>query len=260
MSTAANNTIDVQDLRSKVQSMYTQVALQPQAGFHFELGRELALKLGYQANELESVPPEAVESFAGVGYHFDLANIQPGESVLDLGSGSGMDVFIASRKVGSSGAVVGLDMTDAQLGKSEALAKRDGFTNVTYQKGYLEKLPFAGASFDLIISNGVINLCAEKFEVFREMARVLKPGGRFAISDILTEKQLTDNIVCDTALWASCIGGATQQDVFRQYLSDAGFTVSEWRDNPEYHFISRSAQGATRDFGVKSASIAAVKS
>lgn len=259
MSTLTSPSIDVEELHAKVQAMYEQVAREPHQRFHFELGRDLALKLGYLQEELNGIPTSAVDSFAGVGYHFDLADVRPGQRVLDLGSGSGMDAFIAGTKVGSSGAIIGLDMTDAQLEKARMLADQHGYAHVSFVKGYLENLPFDSGTFDVVISNGVINLCADKGTVFREIARVLRPGGRFAISDILTEKPLTDNIVCDTTLWAACIGGATQQDQFREYVEEVGFTILEHRDNPEYQFISRSAQGATRDFGVKSSSISAIR-
>jgi ubiquinone/menaquinone biosynthesis C-methylase UbiE len=251
--------IDVDQLRDKVKVMYTAVATSPQQTFHFETGRALAERLGYPTVELDEVPAEAIESFAGVGYHLGLAGIGAGERVVDLGSGAGMDAFLAARHAGSQGEVVGIDMTDEQLTKARHLAQRAGIANARFERGYIEDAPVDDASTDVVISNGVINLCRDKAAVFREIARLLKPGGRMAISDIVTEHQLTEAIVCDVNLWASCIGGAMQQDDYRRAIERAGLRVDTVRDNPEYRFISDSAQGATETFGVKSISLLAIR-
>jgi SAM-dependent methyltransferase len=250
--------VDVDELRGKVKVMYRAVAEAPDGEFHFEMGRALAERLGYPGGELDGVPPESVESFAGVGYHLGLASIAAGERVVDLGSGSGMDAFLAARHA-ADGEVVGVDMTDEQLAKARRLAARDGYANVRFEQGYIEDAPIADASVDVVISNGVINLCDDKAAVFREIARMLKPGGRMAMSDIVTERQLTEAIVCDVNLWASCIGGAMQEDDYRRAIEDAGLEVRTARDNPQYEFISDSAQGATETFGVKSISVLASK-
>jgi SAM-dependent methyltransferase len=251
--------VDVDELREKVKVMYRAVATAPSGTFHFEMGRGLAQRLGYPADDLDQVPAEAIESFAGVGYHLGLAEIVAGERVVDLGSGSGMDAFIAALRAGSTGEVVGVDMTDEQLAKARRLGDRDGFTGVRFEQGYIENAPVDAGWADVVVSNGVINLCNDKAAVFREIARMLAPGGRMAISDIVTEHQLTEAIVCDVNLWASCIGGAMQQDDYRQAIESAGLEVQEIRENPAYEFISDSAQGATKTFGVKSVSVLAVK-
>ena len=251
--------VDVDELRDKVKVMYRAVAEAPHGEFHFEMGRTLAERLGYPADELDAVPPEAIESFAGVGYHLGLAAIEAGERVVDLGSGSGMDAFLAARHAGSAGEVIGIDMTDEQLTKARRLAQRDGHTNTRFEKGYIEAVPVADGSVDVVISNGVINLCDDKLAVFSEIARMLKPGGRLAISDIVTERQLTEAIVCDVNLWASCIGGAMQEDDYRNAISRAGLELRTLQANPQYHFISDSAQSATETFGVKSVSVLATK-
>lgn len=251
--------VDISELRDKVKAMYKAVAEEPHGTFHFEMGRDLARRLGYPAGDLDGLPPEAVESFAGVGYHLGLAAIAPGERVVDLGSGSGMDLFLAARQAGAGGAVIGIDMTDEQIAKSRRLAARDGYTTVRLEQGYIENTPVADGWADVIISNGVINLCDDKAAVFREIARILKPGGRTAISDIVTERQLTEAIVCDVNLWASCIGGAMQQQDYRRAIEDAGLQLRDVRENPRYHFISDSARGATTTFGVKSISLLAAK-
>lgn len=252
--------VDVDELRAKVKVMYRAVATEPSGTFHFEMGRGLAQRLGYPADDLDRVPREAIESFAGVGYHLGLADIAAGDRVVDLGSGSGMDAFIAAVRAGSTGEVIGVDMTDEQLAKARGLGKRDGFTTVCFEQGYIEQAPVAAGWADVVVSNGVINLCDDKAAVFREIARILAPGGRMAISDIVTEHQLTEAIVCDVNLWASCIGGAMQQDDYGRAIESAGLTVQALVENPEYEFISDSAQGATKTFGVKSVSILAVKS
>lgn len=252
-------TIDVEGLRDKVKTMYRAVADEPHGTFHFEMGYDLAARLGYPTGQLDQVPSEAIESFAGVGHHLALAALQPGDRVVDLGSGSGMDAFLAARQVGDGGEVVGIDMTDAQLAKSRRLAERDGYTNIRFEKGYIENAPVADGFATVVISNGVINLCSDKGAVFREIARMLGPGGRLAISDIVTEHQLTEAIVCDVNLWASCIGGAMQQDDYRSAIEAAGLSIDTVQENPQYRFISDSAQGATRTFGVKSVSILATK-
>ena len=251
--------INVEELRSKVRNVYQQVALDPRAEFHFETGRALAERLGYAPGDLDRVPSEAVDSFAGVGFHIDLAGLRRGERVLDLGSGSGMDTFVAALHVGVTGDVSGLDMTAEQLTKARSLASEHGFDQVSFIRGYIEELPLEDASVDVVISNGVINLAADKAAVFREVARVLRPGGRMAISDIVTEKELTENIVCDTSLWAACIGGAAQEDRYRGMIDAAGLAVRSTRANPHYAFLSKSAQGASREFGVKSVSLLATK-
>jgi SAM-dependent methyltransferase len=251
--------VDVAELRDKVKVMYRAVAEEPQGEFHFEMGRALAERLGYPAGELDAVPSEAIESFAGVGYHLGLAAIAAGDTVVDLGSGAGMDTFLAARQCGLAGEIVGVDMTDEQLAKARSLAARDGLTNVRFERGYIEEAPVPDSVADVVISNGVINLCDDKAAVFREIARILKPGGRLAMSDIVTERQLTEAIVCDVNLWASCIGGAMQEDDYRRAIEDAGLEVNTVQANPQYRFISDSAQGATDEFGVKSVSVLASK-
>lgn len=250
---------DPQELESRVKAMYREVAENPHGEFHFEMGRALAERLGYHPADLDRIPAEAIESFAGVGYHLDLASPAEGEALLDLGSGSGMDTFIAALRVGARGKVIGVDMTDAQRAKAGRLRDAHGFTQVSFVKGYIEDVPQPDASIDIVISNGVINLSADKPAVFREVARVLKPGGRFAISDIVTETPLPAGITCNPTLWAACIGGAAQQDDYRQLIEAAGLRVREMIDNPAYRFISDNAQAASRKYGVKSVCILAEK-
>lgn len=257
MESVITKKLDTTELERKVKKMYSHVALNPTGEYHFEMGRGLAEKLGYEKTDLDRIPAAAIESFAGVGYYFDLANLKEGEHVLDLGSGSGMDVFVAAIKVGTTGHVYGVDMTDEQLEKSERLRRENIFNNVSFHRGYIEKLPFADSSFDVVISNGVINLSPDKPKVFSEVARVLKPKGRMAIADIVTDKQLPENITCNSTLWAACIGGASQQDDYRNAIEKPGMEVQYVKTNEAYGFISKSAKGASKEYGVKSVSLIA---
>jgi ubiquinone/menaquinone biosynthesis C-methylase UbiE len=259
MTAAATVALDTKDLEAKVKAMYRRVAEDPHGEFHFEMGRALAERLGYPPVDLNHVPPEAIESFAGVGYCFDLAGLREGETVVDLGSGSGMDTFVAAFKVRSGGRVIGVDMTDEQKEKAEWLRHRGGFHNVAYLKGYIDSVPLPDAVADVVISNGVINLAPDKAAVFREAARLLKPGGRLAIADIVTELPLPDSVVCNATLWAACIGGALQQQAYRGAIEAAGLRVTAVRDNPAYRFISANAKGAQQKWGVKSNSFLAVR-
>jgi arsenite methyltransferase len=251
--------VNKQELESKVKDMYRQVAEDPHGEYHFEMGRRMAERLGYSPADLDRIPSDAIDSFAGVGYFFHLADLKAGEAVLDLGSGSGMDSFIAALKVGPSGLVTGVDMTDAQLAKAERLRQAARFTQVSFKKGYIEETPCEADSVDCVISNGVINLAPDKARVFREAARVLKKGGRLAIADIVTEKPLPDGVVCDATLWAACIGGAMQDDAYRREIEAAGLRVERAQENTEYQFISTNAKGAAKKFGVKSVSLLAIK-
>lgn len=250
---------DPKELEEKVKAMYRSVAQNPHGEFHFEMGRTLAERLGYNTMDLDRIPAESIESFAGVGHFFHLADVKPGETVVDLGSGSGMDTFIAALRTGPSGRVIGVDMTIEQLRKAERLKDRAGFGNIRYVEAHIEDVPLPDGSTDLVISNGVINLATDKPRVFAEAARLLRPGGRLAIADIVTELQLSEKIVCNSTLWAACIGGAAQQDSYRSQVEAAGFVVDTIEDNPSYQFISDSAQGATRKYGVKSVSVLARK-
>ena len=256
MSVVTN--IDPAALEAKVKDMYKMVALHPEGRYHFELGHALAERLGYNAERLHSLPRAAVASFAGVGFYFDLAALRPGEVVVDLGSGSGMDVFYAAGEVGPSGQVLGIDFTPEQLDKARDLAATDSIANVDFLEGHIDLLPVMSGSVDCVISNGVINLAPNKREVFAEVIRVLRPGGRLALADIVTERPLTEAIVCNIDLWASCIGGAAHETDYFAALADAGLVVETVRSN-DYVFLSGSARGATETYGVKSISVLARK-
>lgn len=251
--------VDRADLESKVKAMYRDVAEKPHGEFHFEMGRALAERLGYRPADLDRIPAEAIDSFAGVGYYFNLLDDLEGARVLDLGSGSGMDTFVASLMTGPSGTVIGLDMTDSQRAKAEGLRQRQGVRNITYVKGYIDAAPFEDGSFDIVISNGVINLAVDKPQVFREIARLLRPGGKLAMADIVTDVVLPESVSCNTTLWAACIGGAWQIDRYKDAIATAGLRIVAEQVNDQYRFLSDNAQGATKTFGVRSVSLRADK-
>jgi arsenite methyltransferase len=254
----ASSLVDAAQLETEVKDMYRQVAREEEAGLHFELGRPLALQLGYPTDILEAIPAQALASFAGVGYHFDLAALAAGEEVLDLGSGSGTDVFCAAVQVGASGRVVGVDFTDEQVAKAVRLCDRDGFSQVDFIEARIDDLPFADASFDVVISNGVVNLSPVKHRVFAEAARVLRPGGRLAIADIVSGKPLKERTRRNVELWAACIAGAIPRHNYVQTIEAAGFEVSDVRQN-DYRFISERALDACSTYEVQSISLVATR-
>jgi arsenite methyltransferase len=256
MSTAAR-TLDTQELEQRVKGMYEEVARDPGGDFHFETGRALAERLGYAAEDLDRIPAAAIDSFAGVGHFLDLAAIEPGDAVLDLGSGSGMDSFLSALAAGPDGRVVGIDMTDEQLAKARRLAADATIDNAEFVQGYIEDPPVDEKAFDCVISNGVINLSPDKPAVFAAVAQALRPGGRLALADIVTSEELPEGVTCDASLWAACIGGAMQRDRYREAIECAGLEIAEWRENEQYRFVSERADNAVRKYGVTSISLLA---
>lgn len=190
------------ELKGEIIRMYQEVAENPQAEFHFYHGREAAELFEYPAEWLDRAPKSAVDSFAGVGNPHLRANLAPGETVLDLGSGAGLDSIVAAWAVGTTGKVMGVDLNPSMCRKAQANVTASG-GRMECHEGRMEQIPLPDASVDVILSNGVINLSFRKRKVIEEMFRVLKPGGRFSITDIVSAKQLTQNIVNDPKLWAS---------------------------------------------------------
>ncbi len=189
-------------LKDEIIRMYQEVADQPDGEFHFFHGREAAEMFGYAPEWLDRAPAGAVESFAGVGNPHERADLRAGETVLDLGSGAGLDAIIASWRVGPTGRVIGVDLNPAMCLKAQAHAAATG-SAMECHEGRMEDIPLPDASVDVVISNGVINLSFRKRRVVEEMHRVLKPGGRISITDIVSAKQLSQSIVNDPKLWAS---------------------------------------------------------
>jgi SAM-dependent methyltransferase len=249
----ASSLVDVKRLETEVREMYRRVAREPNAPRHFQVGRDLALNLGYPRDLLDAIPGDAVASFAGVGYHLDLARLAPGDRVLDLGSGSGTDVFCAAMRVGPSGRVVGVDFTDQQVQKATRLRDEARLQHVEFVEASIDDLPFADRSFDVVLSNGVINLSP----VFAEAARVLRPGGRLAVADIITGRALRDQTRRNVELWAACIAGAIPRGSYLAAIQAAGLSVGHVRRN-DYEFTSKRALPACSRYAVESVSLVAV--
>jgi arsenite methyltransferase len=195
--------LDPAALRHEVKKKYREVAIKPSDTYHFHTGRPLAARLGYDASVVGALPDRAVEAFAGVANPFSLREPKPGERVVDLGSGAGLDCFIAASKVGASGRVIGVDMTQEMLAKSRCTAEILGLGNVEFREGILEALPLEDAWADVVISNGVINLCADKRQVFGEIARVLRPGGQLQFADIANGKPVPAAAAANIELWTA---------------------------------------------------------
>lgn len=224
--------LDLESLRAAVRDEYQVVARQPQKGFHFHTGRPLTRMLGYRDEWLENVPESTIESFAGTGNPFSMGVIKPGEHVVDIGCGAGIDSLIAGHMTGANGRVIGVDMTPAMLEKARLGAQKAGLNHVDIREGYGESLPVADNWADVIISNGVLNLMPDKRAVLNEMARVLKPGGRLQIADILVQKPVPDSAKQNIELWTGCIAGALLESELQEIVESAGFVDFEitWRD------------------------------
>ena len=194
--------VDRDELRRRISEKYSDVALNPDLGFHFHTGRPLAHMLGYPLDVVDQLPPGAVDSFAGTGNPFLFGDLAPGETVIDIGCGAGFDSLIAARHVGPTGRVIAVDMTEAMREKARSGARELGFAHVDVREGYAESLPVADGTVDVVISNGVINLCPDKQAVFREMFRVLRPGGRIQVGDILVHRVVPQDAKDDIELWS----------------------------------------------------------
>ena len=193
--------VDVDALRAEVREKYREVAEDPNRSFHFHTGRGLAARLGYDQAAVDALPDRAVESFAGVGNPFSLRTLVAGERVVDVGSGAGFDTFIAAGQVGPTGHVIGVDMTPEMLVKSRETTQMLGFDHVEIREGFAEQLPVEDGWADAVISNGVINLCADKRAVFDDIFRVLKPGGWLQFADIANGKPVPPEALRDIDLW-----------------------------------------------------------
>ena len=224
-----------------VQAMYRQVAAQPTAPFHFPVGKEACRALGYPEGKLEAVPPQVLASFAGVGCPFRDGVIRQGDTVLDLGAGSGTDTMIASSLVGASGKVLALDLTLAMLDRLRAAGKEVGVSNVAVIQGDAERLPLRDGSVDAVTSNGALNLVPEKRRAFAELFRVLRPEGRLQVADVVISRPVPVGGRSDPGLWAECVVGASIDEDYLADLGDAGFSAVEVERERDYFAHSPSA-------------------
>lgn len=203
VDSGADVMVDPVALRDEVKKKYRAVAIEPHAKYHFHTGRPLAKRLGYDDEIVAPMPDAAVESFAGVANPFSLRALTAGERVVDIGSGGGFDCFVAAAQVGPSGHVVGVDMTAEMLAKSRATARDMGLRHVEFREGIIEEMPVETGWADTVISNGVINLCADKEKVFSEIRRVLKPGGHLQFADIANGKPVPESAMRNVDLWTA---------------------------------------------------------
>ncbi|MDH5649304.1 MAG: methyltransferase domain-containing protein [Gammaproteobacteria bacterium] len=230
-----------------VMKMYTDVAQKPEMGFHFPTGRPACEFLGYPAEQLDAIPATAIESFAGVGYPFRCNAIEKGHTVLDIGAGAGTDVFISTLLTGDTGKVYGLDMTQAMQDKLRENIQKMGTGIVEPLFGNAEQIPLDDGTVDVVTSNGVLNLVPDKPQAFAEIYRVLKPGGRIQISDIVINKssEELDESKSNPKLWAECIVGALEEQIYVYGLTEAGLTDVEIVGRNDY--FSRSSNESTRN-------------
>lgn len=227
MPTTEGLAVEPEALRASVRDKYGVVATDPRGEFHFHTGRALAARLGYNLKLVDQLPDRAVESFAGVADPLCLRPLEPGERVVDLGSGAGFDCFVAAHRVGPGGRVVGVDMTPEMLSKSRETARDLGLDHVEFREGIIEALPVEDDWADVVISNGVLNLVADKHAALAEAHRILRPGGTLAFADIAVGKTVPAEAVCNIDLWTDCIAGGLSVADWQAVMSDTGFIVRE---------------------------------
>jgi SAM-dependent methyltransferase len=215
---------DVARLRAAVHETYDRLARAPDGEFHFHRGLEYAVRqLGYDRAELEGLPPAAVARFAGVGNPLRLGPVHPGETVLDHACGAGVDLLLAARRAGAGGRAIGVDMTPSMRQAAAKFARDAALAEVVdVRAGFLEELPVESGSVDVVVSNGVVNLSPDKPRVFREIARVLRPGGRLYLADVIVARELSLGVREDPGLWAACIGGALREPELFELAASVG--------------------------------------
>lgn len=245
------------DIIVAVKDMYTAVATTPTAHFHFPVGRAACRLVGYPAEVLDALPETVVESFAGVGYPFAAGVVRRGDTVLDVGAGSGTDAFVAARCVGPEGKVWALDMTPAMLARLRARIAESALANVAVIEGNAEAIPLSDASVDVVTSNGVLNLVPDKARAAAEIFRVLRPGGRVQIADIVIRQPVGPGCRKDPKLWAECVVGATVVDDYLAMFRTAGFDgVTVLREFDYFaHSPSHETQAVARRFGAHAVEI-----
>jgi SAM-dependent methyltransferase len=244
-----------------VKGLYTEVAQHPDKPYHFPLGKTALVYVGYPESEINKIPASALESFAGVGYPHASNAIKPGDTVLDIGSGSGTDVLFSSLRTGEKGEAIGLDITDAMIEKARKNIVKMGAKNVKIMKGDAAKIPLEDSSVDVVTSNGVLNLVPDKKKAFQEIYRVLKPGGTIQIADIIVQKDVQKACGLIPQLWADCIGGASVEQDYLQLIRASGFRDVKVINRLDYFAESSSdnTKRLTKTFDAESIVVRATK-
>ena len=242
--------MEKKNIKKVVKGRYAQIAKQAQQNSCSSCAcgtspLSQATVIGYSREDLEHVPEESVMGL-GCGNPTAIADLKAGEVVLDLGSGAGVDVFLTANKVGPTGRVIGVDMTEEMVDKAKSIARDHGYHNVEFRLGEIEKLPVKDESVDAIISNCVINLSPDKSKVFREAYRALKPGGRLTVSDIVSEGALPDKIKSDSNAWACCIGGALEHQEYLREIKESGFENVQVLSSKEFYIEGEGSQALTK--------------
>jgi len=261
MTASTETHFDVDDLRAEVEATYREVAESPEGEFHFHRGPAYAAwLLRYDAEELSSLPEEATARFAGVGNPLRIGQLRQGETVLDLGCGAGTDLLLAARRVAPTGRAIGVDMTAAMRRRAKAAAEALGLADtVEVREGFIESLPVEDASVDVVISNGVVNLASDKAAVLAEVHRVLRPGGRLYLADVVVQRPIRADAREQAELWAACVAGALSVDELHAHAASAGLVdgrIVEWFD--AYRDTS-AEQKVSRDLRVRGANFYARK-
>lgn len=259
--TESETRLDHTSILTAVTAMYDEVATCPTKGFHFPTGRPACEYVGYPPKELDALPPAALESFAGVGYPFAGDGIREGHTVVDIGSGSGVDVLIAAARTGPTGQVIGVDMTRSMIDKAAAIIENAGVVNVTIIEGNAEDIPLKNESADVVTSNGVINLVPDKQRAFVEIHRVLRSGGKMQIADIVLSRQVSAKSKSNSELWAECIVGAEPEEIYLDIIREAGFENIAVIDRLDYFERSdnESTRNVARDLGAHTVVITATR-
>lgn len=261
-ATTTTPDLDRASILDAVRNMYDEVATCPARGFHFPTGRPACEYVGYPSSELDALPPSALDSFAGVGYPFLGNGIREGHSVVDVGSGSGVDVLLAVKRTGPSGRVFGVDLTPSMIEIARANLESAGAENASIVEGNAEEIPLDDAATDVVTSNGVINLVPDKPRAFSEIHRILKPGGTIQIADIVLTKPVSATSKADSALWAECIVGAEPEQNYLDLIAQAGFEDVLVVDRLDYFARSENegTRSAARDLGAHTIVLTARKS
>lgn len=253
---------DIDDLREQVRDTYNQVACNPGQEYHFHRGPEYARRfLGYDGDELAQIPALSTERFAGVGNPLAIGPVDPGETVLDHACGAGMDLLLAARRTGASGRAIGIDMTPAMVTCARDAALQSGLeAQVEVHQGVYEELPVADGSVDVVISNGVLNLAPDKRQVLSEICRVLRPGGRLYLADVVVQRELTPEARSNPDLWAACVAGALVESELASLAAECGLRDGEIHQRYNCFQGTTAEEKVAKDLFIQSVNFSARKS